>query len=152
MSKWTQCRRLVEAIFGEEVTTVSHKYTGLVNHVEHINQFQTTFAEYPRQEWVHHFIHTLEMTPRRWYTSMELRQGTKYWEGLIKQFAHTFEFANEQPTVDAMLQKIMEKIFAEIPVEEASSHQCNTTIQQWMACYNLAGDPNDDSTNINIPK
>ena len=81
---------------------------------------------------------------------MELRQGTPDWEGLAKQFTHTFEFADEQPIVDAVLQTIREKIFAEILVEVAGSHQCSATIQQWMAFYNPAGDPDDDPTNINI--
>ena len=63
---------------------------------------------------------------------------------------HTFEFANEHHTIDAVLQAIKEKIFAEILVEEANSHQCSATIQQWMACYNLAGDLDDDLTNKNI--
>ena len=65
---------------------------------------------------------------------------------------HTFEFVDEKPTVDVALQTIKENIFVEIPVEEENSHQCSATIQQWMACYNLAGDPDDDLTNINIPK
>ena len=83
---------------------------------------------------------------------MELRQGTQVWEGLAKQFAHTFEFADEKPTVDVVLQKIKEKIFTKIPVEETNSQQCSATIHQWMACYNLTGFPDDDSTEINIPK
>ena len=66
--------------------------------------------------------------------------------------AHTFEFADEQPTVDVVLQTIKENIFVEIPVEEANAHQCSVTIQQWMACYNLDGDPDDDLANINIPE
>ena len=90
------------------------------------------------------------MTPRMWYASMDLRQGTQDCEGLAKQFRKTFKFADEQPTVDATLRTIKEKIFAEIPVEEANSHQCSATIQQWMDGYNLAGDPDDDPTNINI--
>ena len=118
----------MESNFGEEATTMSHKYTGLSNAVKHINQCRTAFAEYPRQEWVHHFIHTLEMTPRSWYTSMELRQGTQDWEEVAKQFVHTFEFVDEKPIVDATLQKIKETIFAEIPIEEANSHQCSATI------------------------
>ena len=65
---------------------------------------------------------------------------------------HTFEFVDEKPTVDVALQTINENIFAEIPVEEANYHQCIMTIQQWMACYNLDGDPDDDLTNINIPE
>ena len=65
---------------------------------------------------------------------------------------HTFKFIDEQPTVDDVLQTIKEKIFDEIPVEEANAHQCNVNIQRWMACYNIAGDPDDDPTNINIPE
>ena len=47
---------------------------------------------------------------------MELRQGTQDWDKVGKQFAHTFAFADEQPTVDATLQTIREKIFAKIPI------------------------------------
>ena len=68
------------------------------------------------------------MTPRTWYASMELRQAIQDWEGLTKQFRQTFEFADEQPTVDVALQTINEKIFVEIPVEEANSHKCSATI------------------------
>ena len=112
----------MEVRFEEEVTLVNHKYSRLEKPMEHFNHCHIAFAEYPRQEWVHHFIHTLEMTPRTWYTSMELRQGTKEWEGLSKKFAHTFEFADEHPTIDAALQVIKEKILAKIPVNEANSH------------------------------
>ena len=83
---------------------------------------------------------------------MELRQGTQYWEGIVKKFVHTFEFVDKDPTVDTALQTIKENIFAEISMKEANSHQCSVTIKQWMACYNLTGDQDDGPTNINIPK
>ena len=118
----------MEVRFREEVTLVNHQYSGLANPVEHLNHYRIAFAEYSRQEWVHHFIHTLEMKLRTWYASMELRQGTQEWEELAKQFVHTFEFVDEHPTVDAALQAIKEKIFVEIPVDEANSHQCSVTI------------------------
>ena len=41
------------------------------------------------------------MTPRTWYTSMELRQETQDYERITKKFAHTFEFADEHHTIDA---------------------------------------------------
>ena len=119
----------MEVRFCEEVTLINHKYLGLENPIEHLNHYRMVFAEYPRQEWVHHFIHTLEMTPRSWYASMELRQGTQDWEEVSKQFTHTFEFVDEKPTVDAALQVIKEKIFAQVPVKEENSHQCSATIQ-----------------------
>ena len=70
---------------------------------------------------------------------------------MVVHFTHTFAFADEQPIVDVVLQAIKEKIFTEIPLEVASSHQCSATIQQWIASYNLAREPDDDPTNINIP-
>ena len=72
ITNWPHYRRLMEVIFGEEVTLVYHKYSGLENPMEHLNQCRIVFAEYSREEWVHHFIHALEMTPRTWYASMEL--------------------------------------------------------------------------------
>ena len=89
---------------------------------------------------------------------MELRQETREWEEVAQKFTYTFQFANEQPTVDIALKTIKENIFAEIPLEivysqpcVVHSHQCSETVQHWMTCYNLFGDPDDDSTNINIP-
>ena len=60
---------------------------------------------------------------------MELRQGTRDWEEVGKHFAHTFEFVNEKPTVDAALQVLKAQIFAQIPVIEANSHKSSATIQ-----------------------
>ena len=122
ITNWPQRRRLMEVRFEEEVTLVNHKYSGLGNSMEHLNHCLMVFAEYPRKEWVHHFIHTLEMIPRTWYASIELRQGTQEWEGLSKKFVHTFEFADEHPTVDVVLLAIKEKIIVEIPVKEDKSH------------------------------
>ena len=53
---------------------------------------------------------------------MELWQGTRDWDKVVKQFVHTFAFADEQLTIDVMLQTIKEKIFVEILIEVASSH------------------------------
>ena len=82
---------------------------------------------------------------------MELWQGTQDWDEVVKDFAHTFAFTDEKPTIDVALQEINEKKFAEILVKVTSSHQCSMTIQQWMACYNMAREPDDGPTNINIP-
>ena len=90
----------MEVRFGEDVTLINNKYLGLEDPIEHMNHCRTVFAKYPQQEWVHHFVHTLEMTPN---ASMELREGTQDWEGLAKKFSHTFEFTNEHPIVDDAL-------------------------------------------------
>ena len=48
ISKWSQCRKLMEIIFGEEINNIGHKYTGLTDLVEHIDYCRTTWQEYPR--------------------------------------------------------------------------------------------------------
>ena len=83
---------------------------------------------------------------------MELRQGTQDWYKMVTHLVQTFAFVDDQPTIDTVLQMIKEKIFDEIPIVVESSNYFSTTNQQWMACYNLAGEPDDDPTNINIPK
>ena len=60
---------------------------------------------------------------------MELRQGTQNWDKVTKQFAHTFYFADDQPTVYVVLQVIKGQTFSQLPVEEANSHQSSVTIQ-----------------------
>ena len=59
ISKWTQCRRLMEIKFREEINYPDHKYTGLTNTRKHIEHYQGIWKEYSWQKWVHWFIHTL---------------------------------------------------------------------------------------------
>ena len=59
----------MEIIFGEEVSYANKKYIGLSDPGKHIEHCHTTWKAYSQQEWVHRFIHTLEMVPRGWYTS-----------------------------------------------------------------------------------
>ena len=55
---------------------------------------------------------------------MELRQETREWEEVVQKFTYTFQFADEQTTVDIALKTIKEKIFAEIPLEIMYSQAC----------------------------
>ena len=79
------------------------------------------------------------MVPRNWYASMDLRRGTIEWEDLVTRFTHTFEFASENPTIDATLQKMKENIFEEIFLTTTNFHQCNTKVHHWVECYNITG-------------
>ena len=45
--EWTQCRRLLDIRFGEEINYIGRKYTGLTNHVEYIEHCRTMWQEYP---------------------------------------------------------------------------------------------------------
>ena len=51
------------------------------------------------------------MIPRNWYTSVELQRGIIEWEELATSFTHTFEFADDHPSIDAYLQVTKAKIF-----------------------------------------
>ena len=110
-----------------------------------------TWQEYLRKEWVHHFIHTLDMMPRNWYTYVELQQGTLEWEEIATSFTHAFQFVDDHPIIDATLKVMKEKIFEEIPFLVTNFNQYNTTIHHWMEYYNVTGEPDDDDTlNINV--
>ena len=74
------------------------------------------------------FIYTLEMTLRTWYTSMELWQESQDLEIIANQFAHTLEFPDGHPTIDAVLQAVKERIVVENPIKEANSHHYSATI------------------------
>ena len=139
--------------FGEEISYDDKKYTRLSDPVKHIKHCHTNWKTYPRWEWVHRFIHTLEMVPRVWYTSEELQRGTYEWESLTVKFTQTFEFTSEHPTVDVALQVIKEKIFEEIPFADTNFYQCSMTTHNWLECYNITGEPDDDDPlEINIPE
>ena len=62
----------MEISFEEQVSYADKKYTGLVDPDKPIEHSRGIWKEYSWQEWVHRFIHTLEMVPRSWYTSEEL--------------------------------------------------------------------------------
>ena len=97
---------MLEIIFEEDIRYIGRKYTGLTNPIEHIEYCRVTWEACLRQEWVHQFIHTLDMIPRSWYTSVELRQGTIEWDELNTRFIHKFEFSNDHLSIDVTLQVI----------------------------------------------
>ena len=93
------------------------------------------------------------MIPRNWYTlDAELRQGTVKWDELATSFTYKFEFVDDHPSIDAALQVIKMKIFEDIHVEMTNFNQNNVTIQNWMECYNVTGElDDDDPLYVNIP-
>ena len=73
------------------------------------------------------------------------------WKTVVR-FTQTFEFASEHPIVYVVVHIIKEKIFEQILVPGTNFHQCNMTIHNWMHCYNLMGElDDDDPIEINIP-
>ena len=46
ISEWSQCRRLLEIIFGEQISCNDRKYLGLMYPVEHIEYYRATWKAY----------------------------------------------------------------------------------------------------------
>ena len=66
---------------------------------------------------------------------------------------HTFEFVDDNPTINFTLKLIKTNIFKYIPMSMTSFHQSSMTVQHWMECYNITGEPDDDyPCDINIPE
>ena len=64
---------------------------------------------------------------------------------------HTFEFVDDNPMINFSLKLIKTSIFEDIPMLMTSFHQSSMTVQHWMECYNIKGEPDDDgSHDINI--
>ena len=54
-------------------------------------------------EWVHLFIHTLDTTPKNWYTETKLCRGTESWSLHSEGLQLTFGFESEYPQVEDSL-------------------------------------------------
>lgn len=64
---WQECRRLMWIRFHQISTEMELKYDGETIPREHIWLCTTKWRESPQQEWVHGFIHILEIIPHNWY-------------------------------------------------------------------------------------
>jgi len=66
-------------------------------------------------EWVHLFVHTLDTTPKNWYTKTKLRRGTASWSLLTEGFQVTIGFESEYPEIEDALEVIIMNLFDECP-------------------------------------
>ena len=56
------------------------RYDGQNDPASNLNECQMLWTSWPRDEWVHAFVHTLEEMPRSWYVATELRRTITTWE------------------------------------------------------------------------
>ena len=61
-------------------------------------------------------IHTLDTTPKNWYTEIELCRGTESWSLLIEGFQLTFGFESEYLEIDDALEVIRMELFDDCPL------------------------------------
>ena len=94
----------------------SCKYDGLTEPRVHIESCAKAWKHRNADEWVQLFVHTLDTSPRNWYTEIELRKGTQSWPLLIDEFTLTFEFESEYHEIDDALGVIRTKISKDGPL------------------------------------
>jgi hypothetical protein len=74
---WYQCKRLLRIRFGvEQGRNKTRRYDGQGTPMEHLEKCREQWRMTPVEEWTHHFIHTLEGIPGKWYIDQEMRRGT----------------------------------------------------------------------------
>lgn len=73
---WKEYRRMMQLRFRCASNRLTEKYIGKDDLHEHLAQYTKAWGEIPQPEWVHIFIHTLDVMPKNWYLEMELRHGT----------------------------------------------------------------------------
>ena len=108
---WDDFKRLMAIMFSNDKECLQKKYTGESDPRSHIHSCEQNWSDIPEDEWVHRFIHTLDLVPRNWYTETEFRKGTITWPLLIDKFLLTFTFEYEYQNVDQALEIIKVKIF-----------------------------------------
>lgn len=97
---WQECRRLIWIRFVHVGTQLVDKYDGQTDPREHIQLCMTTWKEFPREEWVHGFIHTLETIPQKWYLETKIQHGTRSWVEMVDGFILKFRFEDGFPCID----------------------------------------------------
>jgi hypothetical protein len=113
--EWTQCHTLLKICFSKQVVGCEVCYTGQSCHKDHMWSFEEAWGNTPKEQWVHKFINTLDITPINWYMHAELHHITTDWYGMTQNFISTFLFEIQYPTIDQDLQTIRKKVFEEAP-------------------------------------
>jgi hypothetical protein len=70
IKEWEQVVKLIRVVFQPIVDfELSNRYKGTEDPQEHISFCERcwTSKNLPRTQWVHQFVHMMDMVPRRWY-------------------------------------------------------------------------------------
>ena len=68
IATWETYHRLLTVRFGDDAGGISHKYDGQTNPRLHMEACVQAWQHRSVDEWVHLFVHTLDTTPKNWYT------------------------------------------------------------------------------------
>jgi len=151
IENWSQLKRLMTIWFF--IVYKGTKYTSKTSPREHIDICIQTWQAVPQIEWVHMFVSTLDTVPRNWYIELELRQGTRTWGEMVKDFIGTFSFEDDNPTIDSALQVVKERIWDEEEiVTERTESVWDEKMDYALACYNVAVDIGDPESEEEDPR
>ena len=64
------------------------------------------------EEWMHNFIHILDIVPMSWYVQQELRCATVAWMRILEYFLDTFKFESKDYLVNCTLNWVRDIIFS----------------------------------------
>jgi hypothetical protein len=148
ITDWYQCKQLLHIRFGaKQKNNKQQKHDGQGAPVEHWEECITLWKMKPPEEWPHHFIHTLEGIPMKWYTNQELHKGTTTWTTLQQNFTVTFSFEHQNPNIDIALKQIRGVTFIKEPEVEliTEKQQRNKqTAKKLLSCYHVQEEAPDE--------
>lgn len=93
---WDQVKRMFMLRFTKQMEIACMRYIGKRSPYSHIDHYVTMWKDkhISEEEWVHRFVHTLDVVPTNWYIQ-ELRCSMETWPKVVEYFLHTFSFESE---------------------------------------------------------
>ena len=76
--RWGACQNFLHLRFINQFQEVRSKFNGKNSPQEHLRHSYVAWANIPREEWVHKFVHTLDPIAKHWYMEADLRHGLEY--------------------------------------------------------------------------
>ena len=116
ITTWESYHRFPIIRFDEDVGDMNYRYDGQTDPRIHIESCIEAWQHRSVNKWVHIFVHTLDTTPRNWYTEAELHKHPENWSLLTNGFRIIFEFESEYPEIDDALEVIKIKVFEDGPL------------------------------------
>ena len=105
MESWWTCIPLLQIRFRLDEGDIKLGYVGLNLPTTHLKGSIKTLnkKKIPRDEWVHLFVHMLDIIPRNQYIELEVRRGKMDWGEMTHNFKVTFIFESGDDLVDKAL-------------------------------------------------
>ena len=152
IATWETFHKLLVARFGDDAGGMNYSYDGQTNSRSHMEACVEAWQHINVDEWVHLFVHTLDTTPKNWYTETEQRRGTETWSLLIEGFQLNFGFESKYPKIEDALGVIMMNLFDDFPLSIDNQLDWATQMENTTKCQNFTADEEEDPHNVNIPE